>query len=236
MANPLSALVNWGDKHIPGAQAVDNFLHTTGNGWTFNLPGGGGVVPDAQLAAAVKAQAAAQAAAGSAAPATGTGQAPTGAAGGGPLADPLAVQLFFQHVLTPMLTQLTGQFKSTQADLSDQAKAALAHFQMPSAYRDIFSTMIPQQQAMRNASEQAIAGAAAAGPGLDALLAQLNQARQAATQDYMEQLKVEALGGGSAFSSLGLDPALAAQVQGAIGQGGTVPTNPYLTTPTTTGG
>lgn len=229
--DPLAGIVHWADQHIPGSAAVDKVTGLGPKFWSFGA-GDTGWAPKAKAAAEEAAKTPAQATQEAAA-----AQAAANAAQGPwhTLADPLATQLYFAHVISPMLNQLTSQFKDTNSALMGQAQNYLATAHLPQQFRDIFSVMLPQQAAAQRNTEAAMAGASVAGPALDTLLNQLNATRQATTQDYMEQLKVQALGGtgGGGIDLSALTPQEQQAFAAAVGSGGPVPTNPY-TTPTTT--
>lgn len=112
-----------------------------------------------------------------------------------PLVNPLAYQLFFQTTIAPLMQGLQKTLIDQNNGLESQFANRMQNLHMPQSYKDFYATVAPQQAADQNNVLTAMMNAAATGPAIDQLMAQVNSARSEATRAYIENQLAKAAGG-----------------------------------------
>lgn len=123
--------------------------------------------------------------------------------------DPLAQQLFFSQVLGPALSQIQSQTQSITNPLMHQAQAALKG--VPNSGG--LSAMMSAMQGGEANLQGALGASAITTPGLDQLMNNVTQARQAAQRAYYEAERAAVYGSGGAGAGQDLSGLIAA-IQG----------------------
>lgn len=111
---------------------------------------------------------------------------------GGGGQNPLALQLYFQQTIAPLLSQIQGRQDTQTKQYTDAMGALMNHVALPENMRGILQANMQTQVADMQNVNNATASAALTAPFYDQLMNQVNNAYQEQVKTYMLQKAMEA--------------------------------------------
>jgi hypothetical protein len=113
-----------------------------------------------------------------------------------PAFNPLAVQLFYQQAIAPMLGQASNRLAAQNADFTKLAQQAMSNPNLPPAYKAIYQNSVPAMSAAQNNTMASLTGAMLNAPVIEGMMGSLNKNQDLMTRLYNEELVNRMLGTG----------------------------------------